>query len=416
MLGWSDTFETAEGCDVGNNKDQKRTGDEWANAAIETRLIHGDRELNRTSAVVAPIYQTANFVGADAEDFAKRAGEARHPEFYTRYGNPNLEQVEKVLADLEGAEAALVSASGMGAISAAVLANVKAGDHVVAQTNHYGGTDNLLKNVLPRFGVGVSRVDQRDVANFERAVRPNTKLIMVETPSNPVMAITDLRAVASLAKSRGIKTVIDNTFATPLNQRPLDLGIDISAHSATKYFGGHSDIIAGAVMGSRDAVMNIWNTHVILGAALGPFDAWLLLRGLRTLSMRMQRHNENAMAIAEFLENHPSVKQVHYPGLKSHPQHDVAKKQMSGFGGMLAIELKGGYKAADRYLSRLQLFARAASLGGVESLAVHPASNFLHYMTIEEAERVGIPPGMLRISVGVEGKEDLIADWEQALG
>ncbi|HYY93586.1 MAG TPA: PLP-dependent transferase, partial [Pyrinomonadaceae bacterium] len=261
----------------------------------------------------------------------------------------------------------------------------------------------------------VTRVDQRDVAAFEQAVRPNTKLIFIETPSNPVMALTDLSAVAVLAKSRDITTLIDNTFATPINQRPLDLGVDLSVHSGTKYFGGHSDLVAGAIMGSRDRITAIWNTHVILGAALGPFDAWLMLRGLRTLSLRVERHNRNASALAEFLDDHPAVKTVHYPGLKSHPQHELARKQMSGFGGVLGFELKGGYGAADRCLSNLRLASRAASLGGVETLAVHPASNFLHYMTLEEAERIGIAPGLLRVSVGLEGEDDLIADFEQAL-
>ena len=383
--------------------------------SIETRLIHADRDLNSTSAVVAPIYQTANFRGDSGEDFAKRAGEARHPEFYTRYGNPTLSQVESVLAELEGTESALVTGSGMAAVSATVLTIVSKNDHVVAQTNHYGGTTNLLQKMLPRFGVEVAQVDQNDSSAFEKAVRPNTKLILVESPSNPVMTLTDLRAVATIAKARGITTLIDNTFATPLNQRPVDLGIDLVFHSATKYFGGHSDIIAGAVMGSKEWITKIWNTHVILGAALGPFDAWLMLRGLRTLALRVRQHNENATALAQALEKHPAVKAVYYPGLKSHPQHDLAMRQMSGFGGMLTFEVKGGYEAADRFLSRLRLASRAASLGGVETLAVHPASNFLHYMTLEEAAKIGIAPGLLRISVGLESKDDVIADFEQAL-
>lgn len=383
--------------------------------SIDTRLIHADRKLNSTSAVVAPIYQTANFRADSAEDFARRAGEPRHPEFYTRYGNPTLSQVEGVLAALEGTESALVTGSGMAAVSASVLTIVGKGDHVVAQTNHYGGTTNLLQKLLPRFGVEVTQVDQRDSSAFERAVRPNTKLILVETPSNPLMTLTDLRAVAAIAKARGITTLIDNTFATPLNQRPIELGMDLVFHSATKYFGGHSDIIAGVVMGSKEWTTKIWNTHVILGAALGPFDAWLMLRGLRTLALRVRQHNENALQLAQALEKHPAVKVVHYPGLKNHPQYELSSRQMSGFGGMLSFEVKGGYEAADRFLSRLRLGSRAASLGGVETLAVHPASNFLHYMTLEEAAKIGIAPGLLRISVGLEGKDDLIADFSQAL-
>jgi methionine-gamma-lyase len=389
--------------------------DHLNNTSIDTRLIHTDRHLNPTSAVVAPIFQTANFRGDSAQDFANRAGEARHSEFYTRYGNPTLSQVECVLATLEGAESALVTASGMGAVSATVLSIVSKGDHVVAQSNHYGGTLNLLKSFLPRFGVEVTQVDQCDPAAFERAAKPTTKLMLLETPSNPVMTLTDLRSVAAIAKARHITTLMDNTFATPLNQKPLDLGIDLVFHSATKYFGGHSDLIAGSIMGSAEWVLKIWNTHVMLGAALGPFDAWLMLRGLRTLGLRVRQHNENAMALARFLEDHSAVKAVFYPGLKSHPQHDLAARQMSGFGGMLSFEVKGGYEAADRFLSRLRLASRAASLGGVESLAVHPASNFLHYMTMEEAARIGIAPGLLRISVGLEGKDDLIADFDQAL-
>ena len=390
--------------------------DHLKNASVETRLIHTDRELNATSAVAPPIFQTATFRGDSAQDFADRASRPRHPEFYTRYGNPTLSQVESVLAALEGSEAALVTASGMAAVSATVLTIVSQGDHVVAQKNHYGGTLHLLNSFLPRFGVQVTQVDQTDTAAFEEAVRPNTKLILIETPSNPLMTLTDIGAIAKLARSRGITTLIDNTFATPINQRPLDLGIDLSFHSATKYFGGHSDLIAGAVMGSSEWITKIWNSHVILGAALGPFDAWLMLRGLRTLSLRVRQHNENAMALAEFLKSHKAVKVVHYPGLKSHPQHDLARKQMSGFGGMLTFEVNGGYEAADRFLSRIHLASRAASLGGIETLAVHPASNFLHYMTLEQAAKIGIAPGLLRISVGLEGKEDLIADFDQALG
>lgn len=390
--------------------------DHLKNASVETKLIHGDRELNSTSAVAPPIFQTATFRGDSAQDFADRASRPRHPEFYTRYGNPTLSQVESVLASLEGAESALVTGSGMAAVSATVLALVSQGDHVVAQKNHYGGTLNLLNSFLPRFGVEVAQIDQTDTAAFEKAVRPNTKLILIETPSNPLMTLTDIRAISKLARSRGITTLIDNTFATPINQRPLDLGIDLSFHSATKYFGGHSDLIAGAVMGSSESITKIWNAHVILGAALGPFDAWLMLRGLRTLSLRVRQHNENAMALAEFLKSHKAVKVVHYPGLKSHPQHELARKQMPGFGGMLTFEVNGGYEAADRFLSRIRLASRAASLGGIETLAVHPASNFLHYMTLEQAAKIGIAPGLLRISVGLEGKDDLIADFDQALG
>jgi cystathionine beta-lyase/cystathionine gamma-synthase len=383
--------------------------------SIETLLIHADRHLNPTSTVAPPIYQTATFRADSAADFSRRAAVPRHPEFYSRYGNPTLNQVEGVLASLERAESALVTASGMAAITGAVLTFVENGAHVVAQKNHYGGTFNLLRELLPKFGIDVTLVDQRDPAEFHKAIRANTKVFLLESPSNPVMSLTDLQAVATVAKEHGILSLIDNTFATPVNQRPLELGIDLVLYSGTKYFGGHSDLVAGAVVGSKALLEKVWNHHVILGGVLGPIDAWLLLRGLRTLALRVRQHNENALALAQFLGDHDAVRAVHYPGLKSHPQHALACRQMTGFGGMLSLDLKGGFDAAERLLNHLKLASCASSLGGVESLAVHPASNFLHYMSAQEAERIGILPGLVRVSVGLEAQSDLIADFEQAL-
>ena len=389
--------------------------DQLNNASLETLLIHADRELNPTSTVAAPIYQTANFAGKSPEDFFERASGTRRPDFYTRYRSPNAEHVEAVLARLEGAESALLVGSGMGAISLAVLGVIEQGMHVVAQTSHYGGTLTLLRDLLPRFGVAVTQVDQRDTSAFAAAMRPNTKLVLLESPSNPGMWLTDLAAVADIARAHGALTAIDGTFATPLNQRPLDLGIDLVVHSATKYFGGHSDLIAGVVLGKKALIDRIWNTHVLLGAAIGPFDAWLILRGLRTLSLRVQRHNENAMALANFLEGHSGVRAVHYPGLKSHPQHALACRQMSGFGGVLSFEVEGGSERVHAVMRRLQLPRIAASVGGVESLVVHPAANFSHYLNGQQSDSAGIPSGLIRVSVGLEGASDLIADFEQAL-
>ena len=383
--------------------------------SIETLLIHADRELNKSSAVAPPLYQTSTFRSDSAQDFSDRMAQARHPQFYTRFGNPTLAQTERVLAVLEGAEAALVTASGMAAASSSVMALVQSGSHVVAQANHYGGTTTLLRDFLPKFGVETTWVDQRDTNAFAQAMRKNTKLVIVESPSNPVMHITDLAAVARIAKEHGALTIADNTFATPVNQRPIESGIDLVFHSATKYFGGHSDIIAGAVMGSRELIERIWNAQVILGASLAPFNGWLMLRGLRTLALRVRQHNENAMKLAQFLAQHRAVAAVHYPGLPSHPQHDLARKQMSGFGGMLSFEPKGGIDAARRFLDRVKLASRAASLGGTETLVVHAASNFGHYLTPEQAEKLAIGPGLIRVSVGLEGVEDLIADFDQAL-
>jgi methionine-gamma-lyase len=385
-------------------------------ASIETLLIHADRSLNLTAAVAPPIYQTATFRGTSAEDFAHRAGQPRHPEFYSRYGNPTLSHVEKILAALECAESALLTASGMAAISTAVLTFVEHGSHVVAQANHYGGTLNLLRDLLPKLGVDVTQVDQRDPLAFAEALRPTTRLLLLESPSNPLMALTDLSQVAGLARKHDILTLIDNTFATPLMQRPLEYGIDLVCYSATKYLGGHADLMAGAILGNKTLLERIWQRHVILGAVLGPIDAWLLLRGLRTLSLRVRQHSANAMALAQFLVNHPAVKFVHYPGLSTHPQHELACQQMIGFGGMLSFELKGGYQAARVLLNKLNLASRAGSLGACETLAVHPATNFSHYMTPAEAEQIGILPGLVRVSVGLEASGDLIADFDQALG
>jgi methionine-gamma-lyase len=384
--------------------------------SIETLLIHVDRELNTTSAVAPPIYQTATFRSDSAQGFLERTAQPRHPEYYTRFGNPTLAQAERVLATLEGAEAAVVTSSGMAAATAAVLTFVERGSHVVAQANHYGGTTTLLRDLLPKFGVETTWVDQRDASAFEKAMRPATKVVLVETPSNPVMHLTDMAAVARIAKSRGAVTIADNTFATPINQRPLDFGIDIAFHSATKYFGGHSDLIAGTVMGSSALIERVWNTNVILGGSLAPFNAWLILRGLRTLALRVRQHNENALALAQFLARHPAVKAVNYPGLPSHPQHELARKQMKGFGGMLSFEPKGGGEAAKRFLDNVRLASLAASLGGTETLVVHAAANFGHYLTAEQAEKLAIGPGLVRVSVGLENVKDLIADFDRALG
>ena len=340
----------------------------------------------------------------------------RHDRFYTRYGNPTHTQAEAVVAALEGAEAALVASSGMGAISGAILANVSAGDHVVAQTSLYAGTTSLLKKLLPRFGVEATFVDQRDPQHFADAVRPNTRLIFVETPSNPLSAVTDLAAVAEIARSRGVLTVADNTFATPINQRPLALGIDLVVHSATKFLGGHSDLIAGVVAGPAGRIQSIWEDAIALGSALGPFDAWLLLRGLRTLPVRVERHNRVAAAVAAFLDDHPAIARVHYAGLPSHPQHEVARRQMSGFGGVLGFECAGGFEAAERLIASVSLPHRAASLGGVHTLVVHPAAMWAGSFDAAELAASGIEPGLVRMSVGLEDERDLIADLGRALG
>jgi methionine-gamma-lyase len=381
----------------------------------QTKAVYTSKKLNRTSAISPPIWQTTTFSAETAEEFAEIAIATKPAEFYTRYGNPNHKMVEETLAALEGGEAALVASSGMGAIFAGIAGNLQSGDHVVAQLIHYAGATTLLKEFLPRWGIEVTFVDQTRKSDFADAIRPQTKLIYVETPVNPLMQITDLRAVVELARTHGITTICDNTFATPINQRPLELGIDAVVHSATKYIGGHHDVTAGILVGSTEMIERAWRFALVAGATLSPFDGWLLLRGLRTLGLRVERHNQNGMALAKFLEGNPKVARVHYPGLESHPQHELARSQMSGFTGMLSVELRGGYAAADRLISSLELATRAASLGGFETLVVHPASMWSLQLSRELRERTGINEGLVRISVGLEDETDLLRDFERAL-
>jgi cystathionine beta-lyase/cystathionine gamma-synthase len=382
---------------------------------LDTLLIHADEAVAETPALAPPIYQTATFRGRSADEFLDMAATPRHHGFYTRYGNRTHAHAEAVIAALEGAEAAMLTASGMGAISTTVLSFVGAGDHVILQESHYAGTTALGRDLLPRWGVEVTFVDQRSVGAFEGAMRANTRLVVLESPSNPLLRLTDLRAVAALARARGALTVADNTFATPVNQRPLALGVDLVAHSATKFLGGHSDLTAGVVAGPAALVERVWKTSLVLGAVLGPFDAWLLLRGLRTLGVRMERHNRTALAVARFLAAHPRVRAVHYPGLESHPQRALAAAQMAGGSGVVSFELHGGLAAAERFVAALELAPRAASVGGVESLVVHPAAMLSTTMSAEEFARVGVAPDLVRLSVGLEDERDLLDDLAHAL-
>jgi methionine-gamma-lyase len=377
---------------------------------LETMLIHGDAEVRPAGTVTPPIAQGITAASATNEEFRVRATEPLNADFYNRHGNPNHEQVAAVVAELEGAERAVLTGAGMSAVSTAVLALARGGDHVVGQRSMYAGVSSMMLTLLPRFGVECTAVDQGDVEAFESALRPNTALVLLESPSNPRLEITDLRAVAALARSRGALTLADNTFATPINQRPLDLGIDLVWHSATKYLGGHSDLMAGIVAGDVQVIERIWDTAVILGAVLAPFNAWLLLRGLRTLAVRMERHNANGLAVASALEAHPAVSRVHYPGLPSHRGHKTARRQMSGYGGVLAVELDGGYEAADAFVANLQLAKRAPSLGSVSTLAVHPAAMWAHTLTEEQLESAGVSAGLVRLATGIESESDLVND------
>jgi methionine-gamma-lyase len=383
---------------------------------MQTRLVHIDRATNETSAVSPPIFQTSTFLLHTPEEGAELAAQVAPAAYYTRYGSPNAKQVEALLADLEGSEAALALGSGMAAIATAILANLRSGDHVVAQNTHYTATLSLLSHTLPRYGVEVTQVDQRDPRAFERAIQPNTRLIYTESPTNPTIDLTDLRATAEIAHAAGALAITDNTFASAYNQRPLDLGYDLVVHSATKYLGGHADVTAGAIMGARELIEVAWEYARVHGPVLHPFEAWLLRRGLQTYGLRMAAHNRNALEVAMFLEAHPAVERVYYPGLAAHPQHELARRQMpGGYGGMLAFELKGGYDAAYRAIQRTQICLLAVSLGSLATLIVHPASMIHAHQTDAERGSAGISPGLIRLSVGIEEAADIIDDLDQAL-
>ncbi len=380
-----------------------------------TAAIHTKRESSIARPVSSPIFQTTTFALPSADDLARVAVEVATPDFYTRHGNPNHVELADAVATLEGAEAGLVFASGMGALTTTVLALVQRGDHVVAQRSMYGGSLSLVQKLLPRLGVAYTLVDQADVTAWAGAITPTTRLFLIESPSNPRLEITDLAAVAEHAREHGIVTLADNTFATPVNQRPLELGIDLVWHSATKYLAGHSDTTAGVVVGPQGLIETIWNTSLTVGAVLSPFDAWLVTRGIRTLHLRVGRHNATTATLAEHLNQRPEITTVHYPGLPGHPSHGVAARQMSGFGGVLGIELRGGFEAAVRTIERLELFQLSASLGSVQSLAVHPASMWRAVLSDEEVAAAGLHPGLVRLACGQEDPGDLIDDLDRAL-
>jgi methionine-gamma-lyase len=381
-----------------------------------TLAVHppGVSELGKS--LSPPIHQTTTFRLDSAAEGARLSEETHPTELYTRWGNPTTRILERAVAELEGAQEGLATGSGMGAISAAVLTFVRGGDHVVAGKTLYAATSELFTRVLPAYGVTATLVDPSDPANFERALERNTKLVYVESPANPTMSMTDIRAVARIARSRRIPVLADNTFATPFNQNPVSLGATAVVHSATKYIGGHTDVTAGMIVGSRAFIRKAWYTLKVFGPTLSPFDSWLLVRGLRTFALRMERHNGNALELARFLESHPKVRRVHYPGLRSHPDHAVARRQMrGGFGGMLALEIRGGYRAAKRFVESVRVAVLAVSLGGVETLVEHPASMTHGPLSPEDRKRAGISEGLVRVSVGIEDIEDLRADFDQAL-
>lgn len=372
-----------------------------------TDAIHVGQEPDpATGAIIVPIYQTSTFVQEEV---------GRHKGYdYGRSGNPTRAALEKNLAALEGGVGALVFASGMAAINA-VMTLLKAGDHVVCSHAVYGGVFRLFTNVLVNFGLEFSFVDTSCISNVEKALKPNTRLIHVETPTNPTMAVSDIAAIAHLAHRHNALLTVDNTFMTPYFQRPIALGADIVVHSTTKYLNGHSDSIGGAaILTQKEHLDRLYFIQKSAGAILSPFDSWLVLRGVKTLAVRMVQHNRNGITIAHYLARHPKVRSVHYPGLPQHPQHDLAKRQMSGFGGMISFDL-GSREKALVMLKHVRICSLAESLGGVETLISHPATMTHASIPPEQRERIGITDGLVRISVGIEDVEDILADLDQAL-
>jgi len=372
-----------------------------------TDAIHVGQEPDpATGAIIVPIYQTSTFV---QQELGKHKGYE-----YARTSNPTRSALERNLAALEGGKFGFAFASGMAAINA-VMSLLKAGDHVVAGHNLYGGSFRLFERVLKDFGLDFSYVNTSKAKELKPALRPNTRLVFIETPTNPVMEITDIAAVSALTRDRGIPLAVDNTFMSPYFQRPLKLGADLVIHSTTKYLNGHSDGVGGAVILNDTALADrLKFLQNAAGAILGPFDCWLVLRGVKTLAVRMTQHNENGRTVARHLEQHPKVKRVHYPGLPSHPQYALARKQMSGFGGMLSFET-GSLANAKAVLKSVRVCSLAESLGGVETLISHPATMTHASVPAEDRQRIGITDGLVRISVGIEDVEDIVADLDQAL-
>jgi methionine-gamma-lyase len=385
--------------------------------SVFTQAVHAGDDLSKHyGAVSVPIYNASLYAFEDAEEGRRIHNYEQEGYFYGRLGNPTQEALELAMAQLEHGEAALAFASGMAAISAGALSVVKAGDHIVAPEGIYANAQKLFDYLQESLGISVTYVDATDAANYAAAIRPETKLFHLESPSNPILKITDIAAAVSIAKAGNIRTLIDNTFASPFNQTPLDMGVDLVAHSATKYLGGHSDLTAGMLIGSRELIdIARHKTTVLFGGNIAPQTAWLVLRGIKTLALRMERHNANALKIAEFLSGHPRVSAVHYPGLSSHKNHDVAARQMRGFGGMVSFDV-GSVEAGVALLNGLEVCLIATSLGGVETVMQHSASMTNAKTPREVRLRSGITDGMIRLSVGVEAVEDLIADLDQALG
>jgi cystathionine gamma-synthase len=379
----------------------------------ETAAVHGAADLEKKNGPVGtPIYQTSTFEVTDNDEQQRVTTTDR---YYTRWGNPTNTVAEQTVAAIEGVEAALTFASGMGAITTTILALLKAGDHIVAQRDVYGGVTKFFSEWLPRVGIETTFVDTNDYEQQARAIRANTRMLYLESPTNPSLRVVDLKRAAGLARERGLISMIDSTFATPINQHPAEYGIDLVMHSGTKYLSGHADLTCGVVAGSQELMNRIWETRTTLGNCMDPHAAWMMIRGLKTLAVRVERQNENALRVAEFLEQHGKVRRVHYPFLKSHPQYAIAREQMSGGGGVVTFEVEGAGEDARRVSEAMRLFTLATSLGSVESLVSIPVLTSHAMISAEQRREMGVNEQMVRLSVGIESGDDLIADLERAL-
>lgn len=385
-----------------------------AEQGLGTRAVHGGRHA-ATGPLTTPIVQAATFAFASAEEMRRYLAGDDELFLYTRYANPTLVALETALADLEGADSALVFASGMAAMTTGILSMIEPGDEVLASSALYGGTTRFVRELLPKMGFGGRVVASSSFARLEDVVGPKSRVLVLESPTNPSLEILDIAATCAKAHELGLRVIVDNTFATPFLQRPLALGADLVMHSLTKALAGHSDIVGGALVGPRAAIEAARSWLKVLGGCMDPHPAFLALRGLKTVHLRVARQCENAMALAQALRNHPKLASVHYPGLPTHPGHEVARRQMSGFGGMVALVVKGGLPAAERFYDGLKLVRRAASLGGVESLISLPVHTSHHGYSPEQLAAAGVDPGMARLSLGVEDAVDVIADVEGAL-
>lgn len=387
------------------------------NMQFGTKVIHaGQKPCPVTGSHVSPIYQTSTYVLKNIDEAIKLNQDQELGYTYTRFRNPSTAELEQKMTILEKGEAALAVGSGMAAISTALFASLKCGDHLIAGDVIYGCTFALIKNILTDYGIEVTLVDTSNLEDVEKAIKPNTKAIYIETPANPTLRITDIKGVSEIAHNHGARVIVDSTFASPYLQNPLSLGADVVVHSATKYLCGHGTVVAGVIVSSKDFIRKARMPYLqCFGAVLSPIDAWQLMQGMKTLELRMERHCANAQKIAEFLDEHPQVEKVYYPGLPTHPNHELAKKQMRGFGGMMSFDVKGGFEAGKALMDSVEVISLATSLGCIDSLIQHSPSMSHFDMSSEERKKVGINDGQVRLSVGVENVEDIIADLDQAL-